>query len=99
MLQFRGETAHLERRTRDLHRLCAEHGLAGWIAWATFFEGWVAGARGNEAEGIALMERGLDGWRGAGVRIMEPYCLALLSETCLRAGSRPGLSSCARLSA
>ena len=32
------------------------------------------------------MERGLDAWRGAGARIAEPYLLALLSETCLRAG-------------
>jgi predicted ATPase len=32
------------------------------------------------------MERGLEAWRGAGARIGEPYFLALLSETCLRAG-------------
>jgi predicted ATPase len=32
------------------------------------------------------MERGLEGWRGSGARIGEPYFLALLSETCLRAG-------------
>jgi predicted ATPase len=32
------------------------------------------------------MERGLDAWRGAGTHILEPYLLALLSETCLRAG-------------
>ena len=85
-LQFRGETVHLERRTRDLRRITAENGFALWIAWATFFEGWMAGARANEADGIALMERGLDGWRCAGLRVIEPYCLALLSETCLRAG-------------
>jgi DNA-binding winged helix-turn-helix (wHTH) protein len=57
-----------------------------WIAWATFFEGWVAGARADEADGITLMERGLDAWRGTGAHIIEPYLLALLSETCLRAG-------------
>ena len=85
-LQFRGETAQLERRASELRRHCAEHGFPTWIAWATFFEGWVVGARGNEAEGIALMAKGLDGWRGAGLRIVEPYLLALLSETCLRAG-------------
>jgi len=84
--QFRGETAQLERRASELRRLCAEHGIPTWIAWATFFEGWVVGARANEADGIALMEKGLGGWRGAGLRIVEPYLLALLSETCLRAG-------------
>ena len=85
-LQFRGETAQLERRASELHRYCAEQGFPTWIAWATFFEGWVVGARGNEAEGIALMAKGLGGWRGAGIRIAEPYLLALLSEMCLRAG-------------
>ena len=85
-LQFRGETAQLERRASELRLLCAEHDIATWIAWATFFEGFVVGARANEADGIALMEKGLGGWRGAGIRIVEPYLLALLSETCLRAG-------------
>jgi adenylate cyclase len=85
-LQFRGETVHLERRTSDLHRLSAECGYSLWIAWATCFEGWVAGAQANEADGIALMERGVDAWRGTGARIGEPYLLALLSELCLRAG-------------
>ncbi len=84
--QFRGEAAQLERRARDLHHFSTEHGFAPWIAWATFFEGWVTGARANEAEGIAMMERALDGWRESGLRIVEPYLLALLSETCLRAG-------------
>jgi adenylate cyclase len=69
-----------------LRLLSDEHDIATWIAWATFFEGWVAGARGNEAEGIALMEKGLGGWRGAGIRVVEPYLLALLAEMCLRAG-------------
>ena len=85
-LQFRGDTTELYRWAGDLLRLSSEHGLAIWIAWATFFEGWVAGARANEADGITLMERGLDAWRGTGAHIGEPYFLSLLAETCLRAG-------------
>ena len=85
-LGFCGDTAQLDRRVRDLRRLCAEQGYALWLAWATCFEGWVAGARGNLAEGIALMERGVDAFRGTGTRAHLPYLLALLSETCLRAG-------------
>ena len=88
-LQFRGETVQLGRRISDVHSISAKHGFSLWSAWATFLAGWVAGARadvGDEADGIALMERGLDAWRGAGTHILEPYLLALLSETCLRAG-------------
>jgi len=85
-LQLRGDTAELHQRAGDLHRLSAEHGFSVWIAWATLFEGWVAGTPANEADGIALMERGLDAWRGTGAHIGEPYLLALLCETCLRAG-------------
>jgi predicted ATPase len=88
-LQFRGETVELGRRISDVHSISAKHGFSLWSAWATFIAGWVAGARadvGDEADGIALMERGLDAWRGAGTHILVPYLLALLSETCLRAG-------------
>ena len=85
-LQFRGETAQVEQRANKLRRYSTEHGFPAWIAWADFFEGWVVGARRNGAEGIALMEKGLEGWRGAGLRIIEPYFLALLSEMCLNAG-------------
>jgi DNA-binding winged helix-turn-helix (wHTH) protein len=85
-LQFCGDTAQLDRRARDLKRLCAEQGYALWLAWATCFEGWVAGARGNLAEGIALMERGVDAFRGTGARAHLPYFLALLAELCRRAG-------------
>jgi adenylate cyclase len=69
-----------------LRRLCAEHGYTLWLAWATCFEGWAAGAQGNLGEGITLMERGVDAWRGAGALCHLPYFLALLAELCLRAG-------------
>ena len=101
-LQLRGDTAELYRRAGDLHRLSAEHGFSVWVAWGTFFEGWVARARPNDAHGITLMERGLDAWRDTGARILEPYLLALLSELCLRAGrieaasERLAPASCAR---
>jgi DNA-binding winged helix-turn-helix (wHTH) protein/predicted ATPase len=85
-LQFCGDTAQLDRRARDLHRLSAEQGYALWLAWATCFEGWVAGARGNLGEGIALMERGLDAFRGTGTGAHLTHVLALLAELCLRAG-------------
>jgi predicted ATPase len=85
-LQVCGDTAQLDRQASDLKRLSAEQGYALWLAWATCFEGWVAGARGNLTEGIALMEHGVEAFRGTGTRAHLPYLLALLSETCLRAG-------------
>ena len=86
MLQFRGDAAQLDRRVTDMQRLCAEQGYSVWLAWATCFEGWVAGARGYLGEGIALMERGVDAFRGTGTRAHLPHLLALLAELCLRAG-------------
>ncbi len=85
-LQFRGDTAQLERRASDLKRLSAEQGYAFFLAWATCFEGWAAGTRGNPDEGIALMERGVDAYRATGTRAHLPHLLALLAELCLRAG-------------
>jgi adenylate cyclase len=86
LLQFRGDTAALYRRAGDLHRVSSEHGFPIWMAWATFFEGWVTAARTNEADGITLMERGLDAWRVTGAHIGESYFLSLLADACLRAG-------------
>jgi adenylate cyclase len=86
LLQLRGDTEELHRRADDLQRRSAERGLSVWIAWSCFFQGWVAGEQANEADGITLMERGLDAWRGTGAHIGEPYFLALLSDSCLRAG-------------
>jgi len=85
-LQFYGDTAQLERRVKDLQRLSDEQGYALWLAWATCFEGWLAGVQGSLGEGIALMERGLEAFRGTGTRCHLPYCLALLAELYLRAG-------------
>ena len=85
-LQFCGDTAQLDRRARDLHRLSDEQGYALWLAWATCFEGWASGEQGNLAKGIALMEHGVDAFRGTGAHIHLPHCLALLAELCLRAG-------------
>ena len=69
-----------------MQRLCAEQGYSVWLAWANCFEGRVAGARGDLGEGIALMERGVDAFRGTGTRAHLPHLLALLAELCLRAG-------------
>ncbi len=66
-----------------MRHLCAENGYPFWLALATCHEGWATGVRGDLAEGIALMERGLD---GSGVRAKRSYFLALLAELCLRAG-------------
>jgi adenylate cyclase len=85
-LQLRGDTEELYRRADGLQRLSVEHGFSIWVAWATFFKGWAVGSRASEADGITLMERGLDAWRGAGAHILEPYLLALLCEMCLRDG-------------
>ena len=76
----------LDRWASDLKRLSAEQGYALWLAWATCYEGWVAGAKGNLSEGIAQMERGVEALLGTGARAHLPHCLALLAELCLHAG-------------
>jgi predicted ATPase len=86
VLQFCGQTAQLDRQARDLRRLCAEHGFSLWSAWATCIQGWAVGARGDVAEGIALMVQGVEAFRDAGARVNQPFCLALLAELYLRAG-------------
>src|SRR5262249_4026220 len=65
-----------------------EQGSAVFSAAGTIFRGWalvaqsrapVAG-QGQEEEGMALLQQGLEAWRATGAEVFRPYGLALLAE-------------------
>ena len=74
--------------------LAAEQGCAQWVAWGTFFRGWVLTERsptpgagqGQGEEGIAQMQQGLAAWRATGAGTLRPYFLALLAAASAQAG-------------
>jgi DNA-binding SARP family transcriptional activator len=84
--QLRGDPARIRESTRALRTLCERHGFSYYGEWALIFEGWAAGGDGHFADGIALIEAGIDGLAAQRAQTRRPYYLALLAETLIRAG-------------
>ena len=51
----------LAQNVDDLHAFAIEHGLKYWQAMATSYRGWVMVLEGRNAEGISLLESGIEG--------------------------------------
>ncbi len=87
---------HLLRREPDSVReladaaieVASKNGFPYWIAVGSVLRGWANAMQGETGEGIAEIQRGLDGCRAACVEMDRPFYLALLAEAYLR-GSRP----------
>ena len=60
--------------------VCEEVGIPARLVEAYIMKGWALTKCGDVDEGIALTQRGMDGWRGAGAEIARPWWLALQSE-------------------
>lgn len=57
-------------------------------------QGWLVAQQGQRANGIALMQQGLQEWRATGVELIRPYYLALLAAEYGRQGQpEAGLSN------
>jgi predicted ATPase/class 3 adenylate cyclase len=65
-----------------------------WSAGATVVRGWAMARRGQSAEGVATIQRGLAEWTTSGAEWMTPYFLSLLAEACALSGDvQRGLST------
>ncbi len=62
------------------------HGFPHRLAMGQFVKGWARAELGNPAEGIALMDEGLDRWRASGAEILRPRFLTYMAETFLGDG-------------
>jgi predicted ATPase len=70
LLWLVGDDAALDRRVDELGAVAAEQGLSLFRA----------------VEGLALLRRGLAGYRGAGFEVFVPHNIAFLAEACEMAG-------------
>jgi class 3 adenylate cyclase/predicted ATPase len=86
--QFRGEVDPILEKTGAQLALSQSQGFPLWQAGATLMRGWARAQRGEPAEGIADMRRGIEAWRATGAELAAPYYLGLLAET-LGACGRP----------
>ncbi|HVK17096.1 MAG TPA: hypothetical protein VM533_09105, partial [Fimbriiglobus sp.] len=83
--QFRQDPAAVREFAAETLAVSVEHRFAFWQAGATVLLGWAAAADGA-ADGVALLEQGLDAWQATGSITYRTYYQALLAEALGRAG-------------
>ena len=69
-----------------LHALAIEHSLKFWQAAATNFRGWAMALEGRFAEGIALLQFGIEGLKATGAQWLLPFYGSLLATAYQRTG-------------
>ncbi|MCZ6874514.1 MAG: hypothetical protein O7G88_13465, partial [bacterium] len=60
--------------------LATEQSFPQWLSAGTVFQGWARMAQGQDEEGLARMQQGLDAWRRTETRLGLPWYLAMLAE-------------------
>jgi predicted ATPase len=83
---FRGEIQPAHELARALVALATDHGLPYGLACGTMLTGSVLAAEGRATEGMDLIRNGLAAYRATGAELLRTHFLALLAETCARAG-------------
>jgi class 3 adenylate cyclase/tetratricopeptide (TPR) repeat protein len=69
-----------------LHALAIEHSLKWFQAQATNYRGWAMALEGRFAEGIALLQFGIEGAKAAGAQWILPFHGAMLATAYQRTG-------------
>jgi predicted ATPase len=80
LAQFEGNPAQVERLASDLIELTTRQNFAQFLAGGEVFRGWARSSCGDTAEGLAWIERGIEGWRVTGAILAVPYYLGLKAE-------------------
>jgi DNA-binding winged helix-turn-helix (wHTH) protein/predicted ATPase len=65
--------------------VASKNGFPYWVAVGNILHGWATAMQGETANGIAEIQRGLEGCRAARVEMDRPFYLALLAEAHIRA--------------
>jgi predicted ATPase len=75
-----GNPAEVERLASDLIELSTRHNFAHYLADGKILRGWARSASGNTAEGISLIEDGIEDNRATGSTLSLPQLLGLKAE-------------------
>jgi predicted ATPase len=80
LAHFEGNPAEVERLASDLIELTTRQNFAQFLAGGEVFRGWARSSCGDTPEGLASIERGIEGWRATGAILAVPYYLGLKAE-------------------
>ena len=86
LAHFERSAAELERLASDLIELATRHNFAHWRAIGEVFRGWTRSVTGKTAEGLQLIEEGIEDYRATGSIVWVPLFLALKAEALHLAG-------------
>jgi predicted ATPase len=75
--QMLGEGAEALRYAESAMALAEEHGFAYELSLATLLRGWVLTLRSRVEEGLAELQRGLEGYLASGARLASSYGIQL----------------------
>jgi hypothetical protein len=81
LARFERNPAEVERLASDLIELSVRYNFAFWLPGANVYRGWARSASGYTAEGILLIERGIEDYRETGSIAGLPMWLALKAES------------------
>jgi predicted ATPase len=70
----------VEHLSSDLIELSTRHNFAHFLATGTVYSGWARSASGDTAEGILLIQDGIEAYRAIGSMVFMPFFLALKAE-------------------
>jgi class 3 adenylate cyclase/predicted ATPase len=82
LLDHKGLVQDVDR----LHALAIEHSLKHLQVLATNYRGWAMALDGQIAEGIGLLETGIEGAKAAGAQVILPFHGAMLATAYRQAG-------------
>jgi len=88
-----GELATERGLANEIVEMARQSHYAYYRALGRCHLGWVAGAEGNLAEGMALLNEGIAALKGTGTSLALPGLYLLLAQLCVRAGRRDEASS------
>jgi serine/threonine protein kinase/predicted ATPase len=83
---FQDNLTEVERLASDLIEVSTRQNFATWLPHAGILRGWVRGASGEAAEGIAWIEKGIGDYRATGAIVAMPFFLALKAAALYFAG-------------
>jgi predicted ATPase len=82
LLSLVGDNAALGKRVDQLVAVTNEQGFPYWGAQGTIYSGWVKVKKGDVAEGMSLLRRGLAAYRATGAEMFMPHHISLLARAC-----------------
>ena len=80
LASFERNPTDVDRLTSDLIELSTRYNFAFWVPGANVLRGWARSVLGDTAEGVSLIERGVEDYRATGSIAGMPMFLTLKAE-------------------